>query len=58
MRDSALKLRLPARCRSAARQVGEELMRDSALKLVEPLLFEMAILVGEELMRDSALKPS
>ncbi len=37
--------------------VGEELMRDSALKL--PALaadVELDFLVGEELMRDSALK--
>ncbi len=56
MRDSALKLESNA-ASSLSRSVGEELMRDSALKLHpvrQPSRNERA--VGEELMRDSALK--
>ena len=57
MRDSALKLMgfvqvvpYPA--------VGEELMRDSALKLFTVVgCSHLSRKVGEELMRDSALKP-
>ncbi len=61
MRDSALK-RIPA-CIESARpvHVGEELMRDSALKRRGPPPPPWPLPrppVGEELMRDSALKPS
>ncbi len=67
-------VQLPGRRRAHARQrfetdpceqesplrvlVGEELMRDSALKRVGPLLARPPERVGEELMRDSALKLS
>ena len=59
MRDSALKLaQTPAG--SGRATVGEELMRDSALKLLQRLTahVRMQVQVGEELMRDSALKQS
>ncbi len=61
MRDSALKPAPTARRRPSCGHVGEELMRDSALKLVNglaPACAKAAHNVGEELMRDSALKPS
>ncbi len=49
MRDSALKL--PGgrrRCRAWPLQVGEELMRDSALKLVGPLHAAVGVLASEK----------
>ena len=56
MRDSALKLAGQLQ-HLLCRQVGEELMRDSALKLLmRPLAQVFSLGVGEELMRDSALK--
>ncbi len=56
MRDSALKLRSNADT-AACTRVGEELMRDSALKLEVHHWEHCTVrLVGEELMRDSALK--
>ncbi len=57
MRDSALKP--PSLLRGTtwrSRRVGEELMRDSALKLVLARRSSYSRRVGEELMRDSALK--
>ena len=58
MRDSALKLPYPAPQSAGVAAVGEELMRDSALKLCGPRRRPGRGLppVGEELMRDSALK--
>ncbi len=56
MRDSALKLEFRPEHRLAVLQVGEELMRDSALKHPELPSRSIWHPVGEELMRDSALK--
>ena len=59
MRDSALKRQQRAQLISHSSTVGEELMRDSALKPESRIILQeaaAAILVGEELMRDSALK--
>ncbi len=59
MRDSALKLLDEPAILAAAELVGNELMRDSALKPACPAekSASSAMLVGNELMRDSALKP-
>ncbi len=57
MRDSALKLGAVSVNTELSRlSVGEELMRDSALKLCKVLCRNVLVQVGEELMRDSALK--
>ncbi len=60
MRDSALKLPIHSNLLPNSLIVGEELMRDSALKLSAAEVYKHTAspLVGEELMRDSALKPS
>ncbi len=56
MRDSALKPRNDSAGYKARRPVGEELMRDSALKPACQAARDPGDQVGEELMRDSALK--
>ncbi len=58
MRDSALKQPDPRSQQWPLLPVGEELMRDSALKLLASSRNAVARRVGEELMRDSALKPN
>ncbi len=56
MRDSALKLSSSIEDTAASSSVGNELMRDSALKHYSDIHPHSEIGVGNELMRDSALK--
>ncbi len=56
MRDSALKHMRGQILDHGFVLVGEELMRDSALKPAITTAATILFLVGEELMRDSALK--
>ncbi len=58
MRDSALKLGQPSNEAFEDLRVGNELMRDSALKLLGSTISMPVGSVGNELMRDSALKRS